>query len=209
MSNDTMPLGGRAPSISWVVLVGAGLVVASALILLSAPVGYRLGIVPLRTALLTLFRWGAYAAVAAVGVSLLGLVVTLLRPRDARRGIALSVVAVLVGAVLVAAPARFRFGPPAPPIHDITTDTQHPPPFVAVVPLNTPDRTVYEGEAITSQQREAYPDLKPVTLEMPPAQAFERALVTVQEMGWELVATDADAGRIEGDRHDLLVRVQG
>ena len=81
MSDDTMARGGRAPSISWVVLVGAGLVVASALTLLAAPVGYRLGIVPLRTALLTLFRWGAYGAVTAVGVSLVGLVMMLRRPR--------------------------------------------------------------------------------------------------------------------------------
>ena len=211
-----MERGGRAPSISWVVLVGAGLVVASVLTLLAAPLGYRLGIVPLRTALLTLFRWGAYGAVTAVGVSLVGLVMTLLRPRDARRGIALSAVAVLVGAVLVAAPVRFRFGPPAPPIHDLTTDTQNPPQFVAVVPLNTPDRTVYEGEAIASQQREAYPDLRPVTLEMRPAEAFEHALATVQEMGWELVATDADAGRIEatdttfwfGFKDDVVIRVK-
>ena len=216
MTNDTTARGGRARSISWVVLVGAGLVVASALTLLAAPVGYRLGIVPLRTALLTLFTWGGYGAVSAVGVSLVGLVMTLLRPRAARQGIALSVGAVLVGAVLVAAPARFRFGSPAPPIHDITTDTQNPPQFVAVVPLNTVDRTVYEGEAIASQQREAYPDLQPVTVAMPPAQAFERALATVQDMGWELVATDADAGRIEatdttfwfGFKDDVVIRVK-
>ena len=216
MNNDTMERGDRAPSISWVVLAGAGLVVISALTLLAAPMGYRLGVVPLRTALLTLLTWGGYGAVTAVGVSLVGLVMTLLRPRAARRGIALSVGAVLVGALIVTAPARFRFGPPSPPIHDITTDTQNPPQFVAVVPLNSPDRTVYAGEAIASQQREAFPDLQPVTVEMPPAQAFERALATVQDMGWELVEANADAGRIEATdttfwfrfKDDVVVRVQ-
>ena len=216
MSNDTKAYEGQPPSISRVVLLGAGLLVAAALTLLAAPVGYRLGIVPLLTALLTLFRWGAYGAVAAVGVSLVGLVMTLLRPRAARRGLALSVAAVLVGAVLVGTPARFRYGSPAPPIHDITTDTQNPPLFVAVVPLNTPERTVYGGEAIASQQREAYPDLQPVTLEMPPPQAFDHALAVVQDMGWELVATDADAGRIEatdttfwfGFKDDVVIRVK-
>ena len=68
---------GRKPSISWVVLLGAGLAVASALVLLAGPVGYRLGILPLRVALLTLLRWGAYAGIAAAVVSLIGLVVTL------------------------------------------------------------------------------------------------------------------------------------
>ena len=72
------------------------------------------------------------------------------------------------------------------------------------------------SEAIASQQREAYPDLQPVTVEMPPAQAFERALATVQDMGWELVATEADAGRIEatdttfwfGFKDDVVIRVK-
>ena len=39
-------------------------------------------------------------------------------------------------------------GPPKPPIHDITTDTQDPPEYVAVLPLraNAPNTTVYGGE---------------------------------------------------------------
>ena len=43
------------------VLLGAGLAVASALVLLAGPLGYRLGILPLRFALLTFLRGGAMA----------------------------------------------------------------------------------------------------------------------------------------------------
>ena len=75
----------RKPSISWVVLLGAGLAVASALVLLAAPVGYRLGLLPLRVALQSLLRWGVYGGIAAAVVSLAGLAVTLARPREARR----------------------------------------------------------------------------------------------------------------------------
>jgi uncharacterized protein (DUF1499 family) len=199
-------------------MLGAGLVVASALVLLAGPVGYRLGILPLRVALQTLLRWGAYGAIAAAVVSLAGLVVTLMRPKEARRGILLAAISLLAGVVLIGIPGRFRLGPPKPPIHDITTDTQEPPEYVAVLPfrVNVPNTTVYGGEKIASQQREAYPDLQPLTLNVPPPQAFDRALATVREMGWELVAADPASGRIEatdttfwfGFKDDVVIRVR-
>jgi len=205
-------------SISWVVMLGAGLAVASALVLLAAPVGYRLGILPLRVALQTLLRWGAYGGIAAAVVSLAGLVVTLSRPREARRGVMLAAISLLVGLVLVGIPGRFRVGPPKPPIHDITTDTREPPEYVAVLPLrvNAPNTTVYGGEKIAAQQREAYPDLQPLLLNVAPSQAFDRALTAVREMGWEPVAADAAAGRIEatdttfwfGFKDDVVIRVR-
>ena len=199
-------------------MLGAGLAVASALLLLAGPVGYRLGILPLRVALQTLLRWGAYGAIAATVVSLAGLVLTLTRPREARRGVLLAAISLLTGVVLVGIPARFRLGPPKPPIHDITTDTQEPPEYVAVLPLraNAPNTTVYAGEKIASRQRIAYPDVQPLILHVPPPQAFDRALATVRDMGWELVAADAEAGRIEatdttfwfGFKDDVAIRVR-
>jgi uncharacterized protein (DUF1499 family) len=208
----------RKPSISWLIVLGAGLAVASALLLLAGPVGYRLGILPLRVALQMLLRWGAYAAIAAAVLSLAGLVVTLTRPKEARRGIWLAAIGLLAGAVLISIPGSFRLGPPKPPIHDITTDTKDPPEYVTVLPLraNAPNATVYGGEEIASQQREAYPDLQPLVLNVQPPQAFERALATVREMGWDVVAADAAAGRIEatdttfwfGFKDDVVIRVR-
>ena len=208
----------RKPSISWLVMLGAGLAGASALLLLAAPVGYRLGILPLRVALQMLLRWGAYVAIAAAVLSLAGLVVTLTRPREARGGIWLAAIGLLAGVVLIGIPGRFRLGPPKPPIHDITTDTQEPPEYVAVLPLrvNAPNTTAYGGEKIASLQREAYPDVQPLILNVQPPQAFERALATVREMGWDVVATDAAAGRIEatdttfwfGFKDDVVIRVR-
>jgi uncharacterized protein (DUF1499 family) len=204
----------RKSSISWVVMLGAGVAVASALVLVAAPVGYRLGIVPLRVALLTLVRWGAYGGIAAAVVSLIGLVVTL---AQRRRGSSLAAISLLVALVLIGIPGRFRLGPPTPPIHDITTDTENPPEYVAVLPLraNAPNTTAYGGEKIASQQRQAYPDLRPLMLNVAPPQAFDRALATVHEMGWDLIAADATAGRIEatdttfwfGFKDDVVIRV--
>ena len=100
------------PSVSGVVLLGAGLAVASALVLLAGPVGYRLGLLPLRVALLTFLTWGAYAGIAAAVVSLIGLVVTLARPKEARRGTWLGAITLLVGVVVIGLLGRFRLGPP-------------------------------------------------------------------------------------------------
>jgi uncharacterized protein (DUF1499 family) len=205
-------------SVSWIVLLGAGLAVASALVLLCAPLGYRLGILSLRVALLTLLRWGVYLAIGATVVSLVGLIVTLARPKETRRGLALAAVSFVIAAAVIAMPLRFRLGPPAPPIHDITTDMVEPPEYVAVLPLraNAPNPTTYAGEKIASQQRQAYPDLQPRILDVPPPRAFERALAAVDEMGWDLVAADPAAGRIEatdttfwfGFKDDVVIRVR-
>jgi uncharacterized protein (DUF1499 family) len=190
----------------------------SALVLLTAPLGYRFGIVPLRFALLTLLAWGAYLTIGAAVVSLIGLIITLARPKDRRRGVLLGAASLVIAIALIAIPARFRVGAPAPPIHDITTDTQDPPQYVAVLPLraDAPNTTEYGGERVAVQQREAYPDLQPAKLNVPPSQAFERALGAVREMGWEVVATDAAAGRIEatdttfwfGFKDDVVIRVR-
>jgi uncharacterized protein (DUF1499 family) len=151
-------------------------------------------------------------------VSLAGLVVTLTRPRETRRGILLAAISLLAGVVVLGMLGRFRLGSPKPPIHDITTDTQEPPEYVAVLPLRVtvPNTTEYGGEKIASQQRAAYPDLQPLVLNVPPHEAFDRAHATVREMGWELVAADATAGRIEatdttfwfGFKDDVVIRVR-
>jgi uncharacterized protein (DUF1499 family) len=210
-SGSTMP-------ISRVVLLGAGLTITSALLLLAAPLGYRLGIFSLRLALQTLLRWGAYLAVGAAVVSLVGLIITLATPKERRRGLLLAAVSLVVAAAVIAIPGRFRMGPPAPPIHDITTDTRDPPQYVAVLPLraNAPNTAEYGGERVAAQQRGAYPDLQPAILNVPPSQAFERALAAVHEMDWDLVKADATAGRIEatdttfwfGFKDDVVIRVR-
>jgi uncharacterized protein (DUF1499 family) len=208
----------RTTGISWAVLVGAGLTIASALLLLAAPLGYRLGVFSLRVALLTLLRWGAYLAIGAAVISLIGLIITFARPKETRRGVTVAAVSLVVAGALIAIPARFRMGPPMPPIHDITTDTQDPPQYVAVLRLraDAPNSTEYGGERVAAQQREAYPDLQPAILNVPPPQAFDRALAAVRKMGWELVEADAAAGRIEATdttfwfafKDDVVIRVK-
>ena len=172
-----------------------------------APLAYRVG-APLGPAFLLLA--GGFLAAAVCGLLLVLRMVrrTGLGDREAAAALAAAVV---VGAFPLAALVS---GGGAPPIHDITTDTENPPAFVAAVPLNAPGRTDYDP-AVGGQQRAAYPDLGPAMLPVPPADAFDRALAVVGEMGWELLADDAGALRIEatdrsfwfGFADDVVVRV--
>jgi uncharacterized protein (DUF1499 family) len=104
-----------------------------------------------------------------------------------------------------------------PAIHDITTDTMQPPPFLAVLPLRTGalNPVEYGGADVAAKQKQAFPDIAPVTLTVPPSRAFDRALAAARAMGWELVASDPAGGRIEatdtsfwfGFKDDIVVRV--
>jgi uncharacterized protein (DUF1499 family) len=106
-----------------------------------------------------------------------------------------------------------------PPIHDITTDTADPPAFVDVLARrkDAPNPPGYAGAAVADQQRKGYPDLEPLRLALPPAQAFDRALEAARGMGWEMVGSDPAQGRIEatdtttwfGFKDDVVIRVRG
>ncbi len=188
---------------SWAARVAAA---GSAAVVL-APLGYRVG-APLGLAFLLLAGGFLAAAVSSLLLVLRMVRRTGLRDREALAALAAVVV---VGAFPLAA---LLSGGGAPPIHDITTDTDDPPAFVAAVALNTPGRTEYDP-AVAGQQRAAYPDLGPAMLPVAPADAFDRARAVVGEMGWELLADDAAALRIEatdrsfwfGFPDDVVVRV--
>jgi uncharacterized protein (DUF1499 family) len=69
---------------------------------------------------------------------------------------------------------------------------------------------------VADQQRAAYPDVKPLVLQMDAGRAFDRALMAVRGLGWEVVADDKSSGRIEavdttfwfGFKDDVVVRVR-
>jgi uncharacterized protein (DUF1499 family) len=105
-----------------------------------------------------------------------------------------------------------------PPIHDITTDFTDPPPFVTLkaVREESPNGLKYGGEEIAAQQRKAYQDIHPALVAMPPAQATQRVIDAARAMGWEVVGSDAVAGRVEatdttgwfGFKDDISIRVR-
>jgi len=125
--------------------------------------------------------------------------------------------AVILGIATIANTGAMMSGGGAP-IHDISTDTTDPPAFIAVAALRGPDDNPvdYAGAETASQQQAAYPDIETIVLLDPRSFVFSTALETAQTMGWEIVASDADAGRIEatattpfvGFKDDVVIRVR-
>jgi uncharacterized protein (DUF1499 family) len=88
-----------------------------------------------------------------------------------------------------------------PPYNDFTTDVGDPPAFVQAgnLPGNRGRDMSYPGGKVTEAQRAAYPDLRPLDLDVPPAEAF--ALVrdrARQVRGWTIGFEDASSGIVEG-----------
>jgi uncharacterized protein (DUF1499 family) len=184
------------------------------LILVVAGPGTRFGLWNFRTGL-ALLRYAAYTGIAAIGLTLIALIAS--RPRGG--ALALLVVALAFGCAAFAVPWTFlRRAKQVPPIHDITTDTQDPPQFVAVLPLrkNALNSATYGGDSVAALQQKGYPDIKPLQLSIPPGQAFERAVSAAKAMGWTIDAADSTAGRIEatattswfGFKDDVVVRIR-
>jgi uncharacterized protein (DUF1499 family) len=94
----------------------------------------------------------------------------------------------------------------APPINDITTDTEDPPVFVAIATLERERDYAYPGSHFTEAQVAAYPDVTPIQLELPPSEAFAASQRAAGELGWEIVEEDADSGRLEATDTTLVFR---
>jgi|MEHZ01.4.fsa_nt_MEHZ011172423.1_32 uncharacterized protein (DUF1499 family) len=89
-------------------------------------------------------------------------------------------------------------GPRAPPLNDISTDTQNPPLFSAVASIRPEGSNTLTYPANGPElQAQAFPDIKPISSTLSKDEAFNRALDVVDDMGWELVAEDSSTGLIE------------
>lgn len=204
-----------------------------ALVLLAASsVGTRGGIFGFQIGLMV-FALAALVGALAILLALVGLIWTLFA--EDKSGLRTSVIALIVGAGVVAMPAYFVLSgliAKYPPIHDVTTDTVNPPQFVdvmerrgkhsnpvdyaaEVVPANMPGAGGMAGRSVASIQQEYYPDIKPLTLNMSEEDAYWVALETAMGMGWEIVASDIDRGHIEatattrwfGFKDDVVIRL--
>lgn len=204
------------PDRSKIALVGLGLAVAAALAALAAGPGHRFGLWSFGTGFQVL-RWASYGALLGAAVSLGAAVLTV--AARGRRGLGLALLGIVVGLATAYVPWSWkRTAERVPPIHDVTTDLEDPPAFVAVLEARAgaPNPAEHGGPEIAEQQRQAYPDVRPLVLDAGPDRAFDRALEAARGMGWEIVAARADEGRIEatattpwfGFEDDIVVRVR-
>tara|TARA_B100000686_G_scaffold98420_1_gene105385 strand:- start:212 stop:919 length:708 start_codon:yes stop_codon:yes gene_type:complete len=175
------------------------------------PLAHRLGVVPLGVA------FGLFAVGVGVGlVSALVIGVSLIRTGiDSSKPFA-TIALCIVGCVVAVPLMSILPAVGAPAIHDITTDMLDPPRFVEAVQYVTPGRTVYGGDELANQQREAYPDITPIMVAKSPDEAFSLALEVARDMGWENIVSNTGEQRIEatdttwwfGFVDDIVIRIR-
>ena len=192
------------------------LAIAAAVLLALGPIGWHAGWWHFRVAFFSLMPWAAYSGLAAMAVAILAV---LFGRRSLRGGpIAAAAMAFVVGAAIAYVPWHYNQLRGSGP-NDITTDLDIPPPFAAALAQRKADNSQnngeYKGAKAVELQRRNYPDIAPVTLDLPPPAAFDRALAAAKRLGWAIVETDKEAGRIEaseksrwfGFTDDVVVRV--
>ena len=206
----------RARRAASVTIAALALAVLSGLcVALSGP-GHRLGFLGTRWAL-GVFALAGLGGLAAAALAAWAIALAL--TARAWRSVAGSALALLV-ALAAAAPllAMVRAGVTVPVLHDITTDTESPPPFVALQPQRAASENgaAYGGPAVAAKQKRGYPNLAPRALALPPEQAFVRVEAAARVMGWRIVAVAPAEGRLEasdttrwfGFTDDIVVRVK-
>jgi len=193
-------------------LIAMACSIIAVLALASSGFGTRFGLWPFRTGF-AILKWSAYLGLASALLALAAGTGCLKGKRAA--GALLSLLALLVGMAAFAVPYSWKLKAQSyPRIHDISTDLDNPPKFVAVLPLRQ-GPVEYGGAAVAAEQLKAYPDLKTLVLSAPVQQAFQSALDTAREMGWQIVAQVPAEGRIEatdttlwfGFKDDIVIRV--
>ena len=213
LPSRTRPAGG---ALRGLMALGSWLGIASLIALFMSGAGTRLGLWVFGTGF-SILRWSAYVGAAAAVLALIA-GIWLMASRKQRPPV-LLVIGLLAGFAAFWMPysqqAKARS---VPPIHDITTDTQDPPLFQAILPLRADARNPpeYLGGEVTEQQLKAYPDIRTVLLMASPAQAFDAANAVVKSMGWEVAAAESGEGRIEatdttfwyGFKDDIVIRIR-
>ena len=183
--------------------------------LMSGP-GTSYGLWNYRTGI-SVLRGAAYGGIAAAALSLIGLVVSL--RMVIVRGFLWALLGVVIGGFIAGLVLHWKqVAASVPRINDITTDTEDPPQFVAILGLlkNYENSPVYGGEEVAALQRKAYPDIIPLIISIPPDLAFEKALTVARQLGWQIIDADRKAGRIEavdttfwfGFKDDIVIRLR-
>jgi uncharacterized protein (DUF1499 family) len=125
------------------------------------------------------------------------------RPGRPRAWFALAVGAAVLVLLLQGAPA----GRGLPRINDITTNPDDPPVFEAAARDDANQgRDLAYPPAFSALQRAAYPELAPIRVAAPPAEALARARDAAAALGWEIVLVDPERGVLEGRAISRLFR---
>jgi len=161
-------------------------------------------------------RWTAYGQVAMAVISLCCLFLP--AARRSSWALVLLLTALVISLAAVSVPVRmWMIVRSVPMIHDITTDTDKPPQFDAILKLrkNALNPVAYSGQEVADQQHKAYPDIAPLVLDLTPDEAFKRSLKAAEKLGWKIISRNEKKGLIEatdttfwfGFTDDIVIRI--
>jgi uncharacterized protein (DUF1499 family) len=180
----------------------------------------RFGFLEFRPAIATFF-----GALAFAGLSILVAFAAFAAIwQNGSRGRGRILAALLLDFAILAYPAYLAYKyKTLPPIHDITTDPINPPRYEALARLRSGDganTAVYAGLYSAELQHAAYPDIEPVSLDMPAQKAYDTTLELIRKRKWRIVderppAPPRREGKIEavaytpimGFSEDIAVRI--
>jgi uncharacterized protein (DUF1499 family) len=199
----------------------------SAVLLAVAGPGHRFRLLPFDVAVNGPFLVGVLAAFAAFVLAGWVLITSKhgrSEPRAWRNWLAFA-----FGAAVVIAAAHWYWQlHSAPMLHDVSTDTSQPPPFVEALARRVADHAVNSADYVREYsvgsaavnapavQNAAYPDVRTILLKLKPPEAFAAAEKAARAMDWEMVAVVPTEGRMEatatslyfGLKDDIAIRVR-
>ncbi len=194
------------------ILVSLVSLAAFLLVTLPGPL-YKFAIIDLATA----FSGFKYAVITGVAALILLIIQALFKRQTisfASAGLAVffSLIAIVMPLKMMSTAKK------VPAIHDISTDMTTPPEFVAIAPLrvNAPNPVAYAGTKTAEQQSKAYPELQTLTYTQSKAELVTAIEQAADNLGWDLVNTDKNAGLVEatdatlwfGFKDDIVVRIE-
>jgi Protein of unknown function (DUF1499) len=207
--------------------LSAAALIAAVVIGLLASFGTRFGLWDWHFGLLRLFPWCLYIGCVALAASLIWAVTAFFSNEGG--GARYGAIA-LIGSIALVGPMLYdkAYDWQDPPIHDISTDTEYAPEFVALLQdragaLNGPEydgpkKVLFDGkwQTVSALQHKYYGYLRPFAVIRPPERLFRQAVSTAYAMGWRVVSVVPDAGRIEathsdfwfGFTDDIVIRVK-
>ncbi len=204
----------------WAAWLGTACALFSVAGALSSGLGYRLGFWHYTVGFKILVWATGFAALAAV----LSLIAVLLNLGQGRLRMGIAGVGVIIGLVTAFVPLQWKLASDRlPKIHDITTDTDDPPAFVAASRLRkSSDHPLsYAAAEVVFKQKAAYPDIRPLYTRAGKQQTFLAARRVLEKMNLEVVRNvpgenppvDAtleavDTSLLFGFKDDLVVRIR-
>jgi uncharacterized protein (DUF1499 family) len=108
--------------------------------------------------------------------------------REGIRGMGHAFAAIGIGLGLIAYPAYLGVRAyQLPMINDISTDALDPPRFDVLARLRPRGTSEYAGLYAAEQQRKAYPDIEPLSVNANPRAAYDAAMAVIAKRKWRVV----------------------